>query len=584
MNCKRLADLIARLAQDTRAQLFFVWAALLLSLPPVGVCWLAFVALVPLVRQILNPERPKWLYTHLWICGTLFWLCEAHFVRYPHPVNYVLWGAMACYLGVYLPLFVSVSRVWLYRILPSLFPRLSTTTAALFVLPLTWAACDILRYWIFTGYFMSSLCHAFYLWTPFIQTADLMGEWGTTATVVFLGVCLATCVRRQDGRLRPRWTPILAAALMCAGIFSYGFWRMSQPCEAIPNTNLALLQGNIPAQLFVDEAQVRATEEQYFGLVRQAILQAQAENRPIDLLVFPESIYRHPVIFEEPNALQPPDLLDENDQPMSPEEFRYRLHAAAEFTQDNLRTFTRICGLPIITGCGVEVYSPIGVKSYNTAIYVQPQGAETVEALRDACYHKMHLVPFGEYIPFMRTLRRWKPDIVRLSPIGPGGEMGDCPVAFEIPTQSGTPVIASMNICFESAVGRLLRRQLSTLRKDGVEPQFLLNVTNNGWFKQSNETKLHLACGVFRTIENRKPLLTAANFGISSVIDSNGRILEQLPTGGTGVLLTPAYRDSLNRHTLFAYTGHLSLWFPLVFFLAGAFVGLRAKSAGTAAS
>ena len=284
------------------------------------------------------------------------------------------------------------------------------------------------------------------------------------------------------------------------------------------------------------------------------------------------------MIFEEPNALQPPDLLDENDQPMSPEEFRYRLHAAAEFTQDNLRTFTRICGLPIITGCGVEVYSPIGVKSYNTAIYVQPQGAETVEALRDACYHKMHLVPFGEYIPFMRTLRRWKPDIVRLSPIGPGGEMGDCPVAFEIPTRSSTPVIACMNICFESAVGRLLRRQLSMLKKNGVEPQFLLNVTNNGWFKQSNETKLHLACSVFRTIENRKPLLTAANFGISSVIDSNGRILEQLPTGGTGVLLTPAYRDSLNRHTLFAYTGHLSLWFPLVLFFAGAFVGLRTKT------
>ena len=228
MNCKRLADLTARLAQDTRAQLFFVWAALLLSLPPVGVCWLAFVALVPLVRQILNPERPKWLYTHLWICGTLFWLCEAHFVRYPHPVNYVLWGAMACYLGVYFPLFVSVSRIWLYRILPSVFPRLSATTAALFVLPLTWAACDILRYWIFTGYFMSSLCHAFYLWTPFIQTADIVGEWGTTATVVFLGVCLATCVTRQDGKMRPRWMPTLAAALMCAGIFSYGSWRPFQ--------------------------------------------------------------------------------------------------------------------------------------------------------------------------------------------------------------------------------------------------------------------------------------------------------------------------------------------------------------------
>ena len=553
------------LFRQTRFQLLLVWAGLLLAFPPINLCWLAFFALIPLIRLILKPERERWLYVHLWICGTLFWICEAHFVRFPHPVNYVLLGGLGCYLGVYLPLFVAIARRWMHGVLPRILSREMTeddrSMAALWVIPLAWAACDILRYWMLTGYFMSSLCHAFYRWTFFIQTADIFGEWGTTMTVVFLACCLATCVR---GR-KPRWTAICAAVLMAGFITSYGFLRQI-PLE--PDRGcIALLQGNIPAQLSVDEQMTRNTEMQYLELVQKAKAKT---DRPVDLLVFPESIYRRMIVFAEENARVPIGLIDEaTGKPMTEAVFRERLAQVASSTQRQFASFVAYCGRPVVTGCGMDVYTADGVKSYNSALYMRPN-----ELVPQPGYSKMHLVPFGEYVPFLRTLKRLFPSVERLSPIGAGGEMGERAVAFTFPTKDGE-LTASMSICFESAVGRLLRRQLAALRAQGIEPDFFLNVTNNGWFGQSNESKLHLACGVFRAVENRKPVLVAANYGISANIDGNGVIRQQIPTGQPGVLLAAVPPDP--RTTLFSRWGHVFLWIPLVF--AGAAFPFGRRSA-----
>ena len=81
------------------------------------------------------------------------------------------------------------------------------------------------------------------------------------------------------------------------------------------------------------------------------------------------------------------------------------------------------------------------------------------------------------------------------------------------------------NICYETVLPHVIRNQLVALRQQGQEPQILVNVTNDGWFWGSSELEQHLACGVFRTVECRRPMVIAANTGISASIDASGRIL-----------------------------------------------------------
>ena len=93
------------------------------------------------------------------------------------------------------------------------------------------------------------------------------------------------------------------------------------------------------------------------------------------------------------------------------------------------------------------------------------------------------------------------------------------------------------NVCYETALARVIRRQVAELRDRDREPDVLVNVTNDSWFRGSSELDLHLICGVFRAVECRKPLVIAANTGFSAHIDAVGRIVQQGPRGDAGVLI-----------------------------------------------
>ena len=129
-------------------------------------------------------------------------------------------------------------------------------------------------------------------------------------------------------------------------------------------------------------------------------------------------------------------------------------------------------------------------------------------------------MPFGEYMPFAN----WLPWLQYLSPLGNGASANDRPACFMVKDVCLVP-----NICYESTLPHVIRGQLAALRKEGVEPQVLVNVTNDGWFWGSSELEMHLACGVFRTVENRRPMVIAANTGISAWIDGNGHIAAEGP-------------------------------------------------------
>ena len=171
-----------------------------------------------------------------------------------------------------------------------------------------------------------------------------------------------------------------------------------------------------------------------------------------------------------------------------------------------------------------------GERCYNSAAYVARDGPLL------GWYDKMHLVMFGEYAPFVRVL-----------PLAPAFYAADRSArAGRRPTRGlrrgrRSPVRRAFR--YESVLSHVIRRQVNALTAEGRRPDLLVNLTNDGWFWGSSELDLHLACGVFRAVECRKPLLIAANTGFSAWIDGDGRIHEQGPRRATGVIVAAPRLD-----------------------------------------
>jgi apolipoprotein N-acyltransferase len=133
------------------------------------------------------------------------------------------------------------------------------------------------------------------------------------------------------------------------------------------------------------------------------------------------------------------------------------------------------------------------------------------------------------------------------------------------------------NICYETTLPHVIRDQLATLRREGVEPQVLVNLTNDGWFWGSAELEQHLACGIYRAVENRRPLVIAANTGISAWIDGNGRILERGLKHASGIIHAEVQLDG--RESWYSQHGDwfagLCLAVTIILAAAGMWTALR---------
>ena len=216
--------------------------------------------------------------------------------------------------------------------------------------------------------------------------------------------------------------------------------------------------------------------------------------------------------------------------------------------------------MPLLLGAGTLRLGNHAPQWLNSAIFVNEQGR-----VADA-YHKLHPVMFGEYAPGGRLF----PWIYELMPFPAGLTAGDEAKSFEIAGLRMCP-----SICYENTVPHLMRRQVTELRQQGIEPDVLVTLSNDGWFYGSAELDMHLHCGQFRAIELRKPALVAANTGISAHVDDDGRLLAKGPRRDTQVVMTdvkPAWRESF-----YARWGDLLANACLVFCLGVAVAGCASR-------
>jgi apolipoprotein N-acyltransferase len=182
----------------------------------------------------------------------------------------------------------------------------------------------------------------------------------------------------------------------------------------------------------------------------------------------------------------------------------------------------------LLVGTETIVFGADRMHVRNSALLINPAG-EIVDR-----YYKMHPVMFGEYIPFGNSI----PLIYKLTPMPVGITPGKRPEAFQVAGKTLAP-----SICFESSVPHLIRRQVVELSRQGTPPDILVNVTHDGWFFGSAILEHQFAATVFRAIELRRPVLVAANAGISCWIDGSGTIRARGPRRGNDVVIAHVLPD-----------------------------------------
>ncbi len=485
------------------------WAAL----PPLNWGLLGWIAPVPwlwLARQRhLYGRRP---YLCLYLAGVAFWLAALHWLRLPHWATSFGWLALSLYLGIYLPMFVALVRTALHRFCVPL------PLAA----PVAWAGLEYAQAHALTGFSMASLAHSQYRWPLLLQVCDLGGQYALSFSMVLVAACVAAALPCAEPSLttpptRPSqrtcsWQALLILACTVAAVTGYGAYRLQQE-DTKPGPRIALIQGSIDSEFKYDPLRQMQIMEQYLDLSRQA----RADHRP-DLIVWPETMYRNPLWVVASDATLPTTF----------EGSLAELRREARGTRAALESLAAVLDTPLIVGVDAYYFGREQVEHYNAAAYVDRSGK------LQARYDKRHLVMFGEYVPLAETF----PWLYRLTPLHGGLKAGRALPAWQLGDVRLCP-----NICFESCLAHVVRRQVEELARQGSEPDVLLNLTNDGWFWGSSELDMHLACNVFRAVECRKPHLVAANTGISAWIDGSGRILARGPRRDTAVLLADVRLD-----------------------------------------
>lgn len=498
-------------------------AALLLfgAFPPAGWGWLGWVALVPLFL-LLRSERPRrTIYLGGWLGGLTFWLLALHWITRSDEGAWLAWIVMALALSAWWPAFLLLGRLAVLRL------RLPAMVAA----PVVWVALEFVRAYAVTGFPWYYLAHTQYRVLPLIQIADVTGAWGLSFLMAMANAWGADLVTLPLLRATPRGPrlargqAVRSAVLVVAvgATVAYGLFRVAT-ARFRPGPRVALLQSN-----FKQEYKMSLDAEQILAVYRGLVERALRDGEPPDLIVWPETSY--PYGYSELDPALARAAFEGQVRSISRD-------AKAEVWQANLRNvplalhgWADRIGVPLLIGSASYHFRTGGLARYNSALLFEP-GVATVQM-----YHKLHLVPFGEYVPLIETF----PWLMALTPFEPGHvpslDFGSQPRWFDRKGWRLAPAI-----CFEDTVPYVVRRFFTEVR-DGHQPDLLLNLSNDGWFVGTAEPEVHLATSVFRAVENRVPLARAVNTGISALINGNGAILKSLPHRLEGILSVTAPLD-----------------------------------------
>jgi len=437
---------------------------LVLGFQPFDLYIFPWVAIVPLLFALRGKSPlPSFLLGLLtgftWFMGTIYWVFHSMYFygNIPVVISSLMLALLCLYLGSYVGLF------------SMLFNAVSkgSKLPALLIVPLLWVSLEFLRTYLLTGYPWALLAYSQYESLHLIQIADITGVYGISFLVAALnGLIFDLAVNRES---KGRTAASVVYVVIVAATLFYGAGRLAES-EDGREFKVSVIQGNISQ----DKKWDARFQEEVIDTYKRLTLEALPEGP--DMIVWPETAL--PFIFG------------------------YHL----DLTEETL-SFQKGLDTHLLFGSILLKGTELGESSFtNSAVLLSPQGDVA------SVYDKMHLVPYGEYVPFRSLIPFAKRLTAGIGDFSSGKE----PLVMETPFAK----IGNL-ICYEIIFPGLVR---SFVEKGA---NVLVTITNDAWFGRTSAPYQHFAMAVFRAVENRVPVIRSANTGISGFIDSKGRIRKQ---------------------------------------------------------
>ena len=446
-------------------------ALIVLAFPVFDMYLLAWVAFIPLLLSIWKKTpgeafQAGFVFGLVYFFGTLYWIYHSinFYGGFSFTASLAIVLLLCCYMSIYPAIFAYFFSSFIKK----------THLPALMIGPVLWVVLEFIRSYAFTGFPWSSIGYSQYKFLPLIQISDITGVYGVSFLVIAFNSAIVDIFLLKS---RIRQTPLFPLSytilgfimlfVLMASSLGYGFWRLGQsrPGHMI---KASVVQGSIEQDKKWDPEFQKYVIDTYTSMSREAV-----RSSP-DLIIWPETSV--PFFFG-----------DDKKNTEQVVEFQKTLNTHLLF--------------------GSVMTKKIADKQQfltNSVIMLDKQGKLTYQ------YDKIHMVPFGEYVPLRRVLFFVEKLVAGIGDYVPGNQY------IKAETEFGS--FASL-VCYEIIFPGLVRKFYS---KNG---DFMVTITNDAWFGKTAGPYQHFSMVVFRAIENRKPVIRSANSGISGFIDSNGRIV-----------------------------------------------------------
>ncbi|MGB9710365.1 MAG: apolipoprotein N-acyltransferase [Thermodesulfovibrio sp.] len=443
--------------------------ALVLSFAPFNLFFLAWFSFLPFFFFLNRAQDYKTVFKgglifgFFYFLGNIYWIYHSlyYYGSVPLLLSYFIVGLLSLYLALYPAFFSLIYKTLLKNNLPTSFYA-----------PFIWVSLEVLRSYLFTGFPWAVIGYSQYKFLIISQIADITGIYGISYLVVLFNCFIFDLWSFKEKKAQypllsyiPSIINIIMVLIIFVFCIGYGIKKLYEPVSG-RQFKAAIIQGSIPQNEKWDFNKVNGI----LNIYKDLTIKAKAYNP--QLVVWPETAV--PFVFEKNKY----------------------------FTSD-LINFVKQQNIYLLFGSIMERQKD---NYTNSAVLIDPNGTIAYY------YDKIHLVPFGEYVPLRKILFFINKLTVGIGDYKPGDSY----------TVAITPFgrFATL-ICYESIFPGQVRK---FYQKGG---QFIVNITNDGWFGNTGGPYQHFSMAVFRAIENRKPLIRAANSGISGFIDSKGRIINK---------------------------------------------------------
>lgn len=493
----------------------FIASAVMLTViqTPISLSPLAWISLVPFILACSPGAKSKPLALAAYLVAACYWLGNIYWIA---PITLMGWILLCLYTALFWPILALCLRYCRTKKIP-----------LFLAVPVLFVGAERLRGIFLGGFFWRFLAHSQYQNITVIQIADFLGAAGISFLIAMVNGLLADLIIAAQQKKLFKVSNFIKTAVVCTAMLAtilYGRWRINQSDRFVTEGPLiASLQSNVPQWIKTEalrgEAEIaQQTSQQIFDDLMQKSKASSKEGA--QLIIWPETMVQATL----------------NDEVLayfeSSSQARLFDKALSEHAANNAYLLIGAYSGKV----EFQNTQPVIAERYNSAILYKPDGLKYSKH-----YSKMHLVLFGEVLPFRNSSPFLFNLLMKFNPYGYDHSLDAgteytvyemaCPVGNNTSDSQNGTYKFSVIICYEATIPAIVRR-FALDQQDRKQIHWLINISNDGWFvgfrdnevSPSTELAQHMAICVFRAVENRLSIVRSVNTGISCIIDTLGRV------------------------------------------------------------